>query len=126
MKQISVKKINSLKEVYSESTCQKRVTICEIYDKNDILLSRESNRCNPDGGICSRLGLIQNKSNYDVESSCNWIHAEVHAINNIPTGSMPYKSVLYGHDFYCDRCESILREAGIEVFLINKDDFKHH
>ena len=112
--------VNTLKEVKNESTCQKRITICEIYDESGILLSRQSNRCNPKDGICQRLGIIQNKENYDIESTCNWIHAEINAINNLPKQSLPYKSILYGHDFYCNNCEIKLIENGVKILEISK------
>lgn len=111
-------KIKSFNTVISESTCQKRITVCEIYDENNKLLSRESNRCNPDGGVCHRLFLVQDKGAYDKESRCNWTHAEINAINNLPQNSNPYKAVLYGHDFFCDSCEKELRKIGIVDFLI--------
>ena len=107
--------MKTLEQAAGESTCQKRKTICDIYDKDGNLLSRESNRCAPTGGVCHRLGVVQNKENYDKESSCNWTHAEINAINNLPAGSAPYKSVLYGHSFYCDNCENALKGAGVEV-----------
>ena len=82
------------------------------------LLSRESNRCSPDNNICSRLNIVQGKENYDINSTCNWVHAEINTINNLPADSKPYKSILYGHDFYCDACENALKEAGVEVLEI--------
>lgn len=104
--------------VISESTCQKRVTVVEIYDKENNLLSRESNRCSPNDGTCQRLSMANNKENYPVESTCNWTHAEINAIASLPVGSLPYKSILYGHDFYCDKCEKALKNIGVIVFEI--------
>ena len=107
--------------VVSESTCQKRITICELYDINGVLLSRESNRCEPDGGVCTRLDVIQNKENYDRDSNCNWTHAEIRAISALPTGSKPVLSILYGHEFYCNNCETELKKVGIIKLAINHD-----
>lgn len=112
--------MKTLQEVKSESTCQKRVTVCEIFDKDGKLLSRESNRCNPDGGMCHRLGIVQDKNNYDTDSHCNWTHAEINAIANLPIGASPFKAVLHGHSFYCDACESALKSVGV-IELIKPD-----
>jgi hypothetical protein len=113
--------IRNFEDVRSESTCKKRITVVELYDKNDVLLSRESNRCSPPNGVCSRIGVSQTKSNYDVESTCNWTHAEIMALQALPEGSKPYKSVLYGHSFYCDFCENALRTAGVEVLEVAEE-----
>lgn len=107
-------------EVIAESTCQKRITVCEIYDKEYKLLSRESNRCNPPNGICTRVDVIQTKENYDRNSNCNWTHAEVRSLSALKVEDKPYLSILYGHDFYCDSCEKALREAGVEILEIDK------
>lgn len=107
-------------QAYHESTCQKRVTVVALLDKDGNVLSRESNRCNPDGGTCHRLGIVQNVNNYDVHSSCNWTHAEIMAIKALPEGARPYKAILYGHDFYCQTCENALKAAGVEEFEISK------
>ena len=111
--------IKEFDEIVAESTCQKRITICEIYDQYYNLLSRESNRCEPDNGICARIGTIQNKENYDVHSQCNWTHAEIRAINALPIGTDPEYAVLYGHDFYCDACEKALKKVGVTRLDIN-------
>jgi deoxycytidylate deaminase len=105
-------------EVKLESTCQKRVTVVEIFDKEGKLLSRESNRCDPNNGECSRIGVVQNKDNYDVHSTCNWTHAEIMAIQALPEGSKPYMAVLYGHSFYCTPCEQALRDVGVVEFKV--------
>jgi deoxycytidylate deaminase len=118
--------IKEFDAVVAESTCQKRITICEIYDKDYNLLSRESNRCEPDNGICARLGVIQNKENYDVHSQCNWIHAEIRAVYSLPSESKPYLSILYGHDFYCDACEKTLKEAGVQKLEVNHLENPNH
>ena len=101
----------TLKYTASESTCQKRQTICDIYDEQGVLLSRESNRCNPTGGTCHRIGVVQQKDT----SSCNWVHAEINAIYKLPNKSKPYRALLYGHSFYCDACETALKKAGVVV-----------
>jgi len=111
--------MKSFEDVLAESTCQKRKTVCELYDADGNLLSRESNRCNPDG-ICHRLGVVQGKDNYDKSSNCNWTHCEINAIKSLPKDNKPIKAILYGHDFYCDKCEDALRLAGVKIFEINK------
>lgn len=103
-------------EVAKESTCQKRLTITEIYDDKGNLLARESNRCNPSGGTCHRLSLVQSKSEYDTESHCNWIHSEINAIKSLPKDCRPYKAICYGHTFFCDACEQELRNIGVVEF----------
>lgn len=107
-------------EVAKEGTCQKRLTITEIYDENDVLLARESNRCNPDGGICHRMNITQSKAEYSVDSSCNWIHSEINAINALPKNCRPHKAICYGHTFFCDSCESALKRVGVTVFQIKE------
>lgn len=99
------------------STCQKRATACVLYDALGNMLACESNQCSPDGGRCTRLGVTNTKADYPTES-CNWVHAERRAINALPSGSLPHRAVLYGHDFYCDACESALRAAGVTVFEV--------
>jgi len=110
--------MKSMREVIAESTCQKRVTVCEIYNYLGKLLSRESNRCNPAGGSCHRLGVSQDKSNYDKDSECNWTHAEIMAINALPKNSFPYMAILMGHRFTCLNCEEALRNAGVKKIYI--------
>jgi deoxycytidylate deaminase len=105
-------------EAIKESTCQKRVVVCELYGADNVLLARESNRCSPEGGICHRLGLSQSKENYDKESSCNWTHAEINALNSLPQGATPYRAVIHGHSFFCDACQEALGKAGVKVFEI--------
>src|SRR6516162_6733267 len=107
--------IKTLEEVAMESTCLKRTTICEIQDKDGIILSRESNRCSPRNGRCARLSTVQDKENYDRVSDCNWVHAEMMAIANLPDGSKPYRALLYGHSFFCKACEDALTERGVMV-----------
>lgn len=112
--------MKTFNEAVKESTCQKRVTVCEIYDKLGNLLSRESNRCNPDNGVCSRLGVVNTKSNYP-SIGCNWTHAEINAIDNLEVYHEPYKAILYGHDFLCDDCENALKAVGVlELEIISK------
>lgn len=112
--------MKSIEEAKAESTCQKRVTVVELYDRDGHLLACESNRCAPEGGTCHRMGVVQGKENYDVHSHCNWTHAEINALHALSDGETPYRSVLYGHDFYCDACESALRSRGVEILDIKK------
>lgn len=109
--------MKSFEQASAESTCQKRITICEIYDVEGNLLSRESNRCNPTGGICHRLGVVQQKTNYDTGSACNWLHAEMNAIAHLKEGK-PYRAVIYGHTFFCNSCENALRSVGVKELEI--------
>lgn len=106
--------------VATESTCQKRAVVCILVSKEGRVVSSGANRCDPPDGVCSRLGLIQNKENYDTASTCNWSHSEVQALNNIPIGLKPYKAILKGHDFYCTPCENRLKAAGVVEFEIVK------
>jgi deoxycytidylate deaminase len=110
--------IKPKEEVVSESTCQKRVTMCEIFDSAGNLLARESNRCSPSGGICHRIGVTNTKQDYPRESYCNWTHAEINAINALNTLDNPHKAILYGHTFLCDNCEAALKAAGIKEIII--------
>lgn len=119
IKYINLNKRKSFTEVQKESTCQKRTTVCEIYDESGNLLARESNRCNPEGGTCHRLEINQEKANYDKESQCNWTHAEINAIAALPKDSKPFQAVIYGHTFFCDACEEALRKVGVTHFKIN-------
>lgn len=118
--------IKSFEIVTQESTCQKRTVVCELFDEQGELLARESNRCTPNGGICQRLEVHQNKDSYDVVSHCNWTHAEIMAINALPVGSQPYRALLRGHDFYCIQCENSLKKVGIQIFgiLSSSDHYK--
>lgn len=102
----------------AESTCQKRATVCVIYDVDDDILACESNRCAPPNGICVRIGVSNTKADYPVESSCNWTHAEQRAVAALPRGSRPHRALLFGHDFYCDACETALRAAGVVVLEV--------
>lgn len=114
--------MKSFDTVKNESTCLKRQVVCELYDIDDNLLSRESNRCNPPDGICSRIGLKQPKNNYDVESTCNWTHAEIMALKALKSDAKPYRAMLTGHDFFCNECEKALIKAGVVEFqIVNKN-----
>lgn len=106
--------------VGKESTCQKRPVVCILLSEEGRVVSSGANRCEPEGGVCHRLGLVQNKENYDETSTCNWSHAEVQAIANLPKGYKPYTAVLKGHEFFCQPCEDKLREIGVKQFEILK------
>ena len=105
--------------VAQQSTCQKRVTLCVIYDRNGRVLAADSNRCAPPDGVCQRLGVVQQKENYSTES-CNWEHAEARAVAYAMkyARSAPHRAVLYGHDFICDACENALKSIGVVEFDI--------
>lgn len=114
--------IPSFNQAIRASTCQKRITVVELFAEDGRILSRGSNRCAPSGGVCHRLGVVQDKDNYDVINSCNWTHAEIITIEQLPEGSKPYRAVLFGHSFYCDACVSALRAVGVEVFEIQETE----
>lgn len=103
------------------STCQKRKVACVLVSRNGRVVSYGVNTCQPEGGVCHRLGLVQSKENYDVNSNCNWIHAEIDAIKNLPDGYKPFMAYLYGHDFFCGECEKALEAKGVEIFNIVKE-----
>ena len=107
--------MKEFKQAALEGTCQKRLTITEIYTKEGELLSRESNRCSPTGGVCHRLDVKQDKSNYDTETDCNWRHSEIKAIEALPKKCSPYYAICYGHSFICDNCEQHLRAVGVQI-----------
>lgn len=106
-----------LLEISKESTCLKRVTLCVLYDESGRFLAAASNRCDPPGGKCQRVGISQQKESYAIES-CNWTHAEIRAIEALPQGSRPKAAFLYGHDFICDSCENALRKVGVDSFTV--------
>lgn len=110
--------IPSLKQALEQSTCQKRPVVCDILDAAGNLIARGSNRCSPEGGTCHRLGLVQGKEGYDVNSHCNWSHAEIQAIASLTGKAQPHKAVLYGHTFFCDACEAELKKIGVTEFQI--------
>ena len=102
----------------TQSTCQKRVTVVALFDVDGKLLSIGSNRCDPPGGVCERLGITNAKADYP-SASCNWVHAEVMALGSLPLGSLPHEAVLWGHDFFCGECEKALRARGVEVLRVS-------
>lgn len=100
-----------------ESTCQKRVTVCAIFDAGGDLLAAESNRCEPgeaSSGKCTRLMRSDEREAYPLESDCNWTHAEIMAVRSLTSGRIPYRAVIFGHDWPCPACELALFEAGVE------------
>jgi deoxycytidylate deaminase len=109
-----------IEAVARESTCQKRPVVCVLISKEGKVVSSGANTCEPEGGICARLGVVQNKENYDTTSECGWTHAEVHAIKNLPERYKAHTAVLKGHEFFCQPCEDALKEIGVENFKIIK------
>ncbi len=97
--------------VIAESTCLKRVTVCELYAADGSLLARESNRCDPPNGLCCRIGVSNGKSDYPSHTNCNWTHAEVMALRSCE--GVPVKAIIYGHDFACPDCEDKLKARGV-------------
>lgn len=116
------KNIKSFSKCLEESNCKKRKVVCELYDINNNLLIRESNRCYPNNGVCHRIYVKQSKNNYDEESTCNWIHAEINAINNLPKDLIPYKAIIYGHSFFCNNCENKLKQIGVVEFIVRENE----
>ncbi len=107
--------------VVAESTCLKRVTVCELFNADGRLIARESNRCNPPNGICARATVRQGKEGYAVTAECNWAHAEARALDEC-IGN-PVTAIVYGHDFACPECERKLRAAGVaDIQIIPKYD----
>lgn len=94
------------------SNCQKRVTVCILYDKECRLAGFGYNRCAPPTSGCARLTLSQSKSNYTGDE-CETIHAEIMALRSIHPKRPPVAAVVYGHEFACPPCEKALRDAGI-------------
>jgi deoxycytidylate deaminase len=115
-----MEQIKTIESAAAESTCQKRVVVCELYDAEGSLLARESNRCSPPNGQCCRIGLVSQKETYAEQSGCNWTHAEEMALNAMPPGSQPKMAIIHGHSFPCPSCEFKLRNAGITDVGVNK------
>lgn len=105
-------------EAALESTCRKRVVVCELYDIHGKLIACESNRCDPPGGQCTRMGVVNGQADYPAESTCNWTHAEIMALQAVGSSNAPHRAVIYGHDFPCPRCEASLRAAGVVVIEV--------
>lgn len=106
-----------IREAGEHSTCQKRVIICALYDREGRLLSLGWNSCTPPGHHCVRLGLQQSQATY-TGTECNSIHGEVQAWHNLPAGAQPYRCVTWGHEFSCQPCQRFLRERGVEVIAV--------
>lgn len=105
--------MTSFEQAVTESTCRKRIVVCELYDAEGTLLARASNRCNPPGGICARMERQDGQATYPTHSECGWTHAEVMAVAALTAGISPTRAILYGHDFPCPACEDALRKAGV-------------
>ena len=104
-----------MSQAFLNATCQKRVVICVLFDKDGSVVACESNRCSPPNGVCPRLDLVTNKENYP-PNHCNSEHAEVRALKLAKR--MPTHAVLIGHKFFCDDCERLLKSYGIELEVI--------
>lgn len=103
------------------STCRKRVTVCAILDADNRVISMESNRCSPPGGVCVRVGVSGTQAAYPKDSTCQWDHAEQRAVLAVPAGSRPARAILYGHDFACDTCIAALASIGIHDLQVIPD-----
>jgi deoxycytidylate deaminase len=99
----------TLEQVANQSTCQKRAVVCVLLDKDDKIVSIQSNRCSPDG-VCPRLSRFSTKENYPPDT-CNSEHAEVRAMKLAKR--MPKTAIIFGHTFFCDDCEIFLRGMGV-------------
>lgn len=97
--------------------CEKRTVICRLYDANGVLLSQGRNHCDPPGGKCQRLGLIEMEQGYRGKG-CGSVHAEVDAIAKLPEGTKPLNATLEGHDFACRDCLSALHRAGVVLLEV--------
>jgi len=115
--------LKSFHQVSQESTCQKRVTVCELLEPmrgSWQVVARESNRCDPLGGTCHRLGRADVQATYPSSSDCRWTHAERMAIAAIPFGRRPTRAIIYGHDFACPECVQALTAVGVTVIEIGR------
>lgn len=101
--------MNTITQAASQSTCEKRVTVCVLLDANDTVLACESNQCQTP---CQRLSQVTSKSSYPT-ATCDTDHAELRALRALKPGDRPVRSVLYGHAFYCESCEQALRACGV-------------
>lgn len=97
----------------STSTCQKRVVACSLYDAQGELIACESNRCEPVGGTCCRLGSQSQREGYVNDDDCRSEHAEIRALNALEAGALPVRAILYGHKWPCPACDAALRAAGV-------------
>lgn len=102
-----------------KSTCLKREVTCIMTDKDNNIVSVEKNQCSPPNGVCPRLNLVTCKENYP-PNHCNSEHAEVRALKFAKR--MPTKAYLFGHKFYCDECEQLLKGFGIEMFVMGDNN----
>lgn len=100
-----------------ESTCQKRIVICALFDKYGNLLSIGTNHCTPPDGGCVRLGTVSTKAGYS-NAGCNSTHAEEEALNALQEGQQAHIAQIYGHDFACRPCEEKLRAHGVQDISI--------
>lgn len=105
-------------EAAKQSTCQKRVVVCSLYDQYGNLLACESNRCAPPGGKCTRLGVESQQRGYPAESTCNWEHAEARALRALPEGAQVHRLVLTGHTFICQSCSDLFEQAGMTNVVV--------
>jgi deoxycytidylate deaminase len=112
--------VRELAIVAAESTCQKRVVVCELYDEAGALIARESNRCRPTGGVCCRLGVVQTQANY-TGNECNSMHAEIRAILQLTADDRPVRAVVIGHDFPCGECEAALLRFGVTIIEVVRE-----
>lgn len=109
--------MKTFKQATAESTCLKRVTVCELYAADGTLLARESNRCDPPDGKCQRIAVSNQQAEYPESSTCNWTHSESMALQAVGQ-ARPTRAVIYGHDFPCPSCERALRVKGVTAIEV--------
>lgn len=105
--------LNTHLQAIGQSTCQKRIVVCKLVDAGGKIVALESNRCDPEGGMCHRKGIVQERDTYALTSECNWTHAEIMAINSLPEGAEPRTAHIFGHDFACQSCTDALEAVGV-------------
>lgn len=104
------------------SNCQKRVTVCILFDTENRPAGFGYNFCAPPTPICPRLGLSQTKEKY-TGTECETIHAEIMALRSTHPKRPPISAVLYGHDFVCLECEEALKKARIKNIQVVSEGY---
>lgn len=104
------------------SNCQKRITVCVLFDEHNRPSGIGYNSCDPPISGCARKFLQQHKGEYTGQE-CNTIHAEIMALRTVHPNRKPVAAVLYGHDFMCKECEETLRAAGIDNLRVSQETY---
>src|ERR1039458_8234516 len=100
------------------SNCQKRITVCILFDKENRPAGYGYNFCNPPIQGCVRVGLNQTKEGYTGQE---WetVHAAIMALRSRHPKRQAVSATLFGHEFYCKECEAALRVEGITELRIS-------